>query len=70
MPRTKQMESRILDFPDPFKPVMALKWGSKLHKERGDRQHVMRERLQRHTVEIYPDKRRLTPPQRSSEHRT
>ena len=30
MPRTKQMESRILDFPDPLSPVIALKWGSNL----------------------------------------
>lgn len=28
MPNTKQMESRILDFPEPFKPVMALNSGS------------------------------------------
>ena len=30
IPRTKQMESRMLDFPDPLRPVMALKWGSNL----------------------------------------
>lgn len=30
MPRTKQMESRMLDLPEPLRPVMALKWGSKL----------------------------------------
>jgi len=30
MPSTKQIESKIFDFPEPFKPVMALKWGSKL----------------------------------------
>lgn len=29
IPSTKQMESRILDFPVPFKPVMALNLGSK-----------------------------------------
>jgi hypothetical protein len=29
MPRTKQMESRMLDLPDPLRPVMALKKGSK-----------------------------------------
>ncbi|MDB9925088.1 hypothetical protein OAD67_02380 [bacterium] len=29
IPSTKQMESRILDFPEPFNPVMALKSGSK-----------------------------------------
>ena len=29
MPKTKQMESKILDLPLPFKPVMALKNGSK-----------------------------------------
>ena len=30
MPSTKQMPSRMLDFPDPFSPVMALNCGSKL----------------------------------------
>jgi hypothetical protein len=30
MPSTKQIESRMLDLPDPFKPVIALKCGSKL----------------------------------------
>lgn len=29
MPSTKQMESRMLDFPEPLSPVMALKDGSK-----------------------------------------
>lgn len=29
MPRTKQMASRMLDFPDPFRPVTALKDPSK-----------------------------------------
>ena len=29
MPKTKQMESRMLDLPLPFKPVMALKLASK-----------------------------------------
>ena len=30
MPRTtKQMESRMFDFPDPFRPVIALNFGSK-----------------------------------------
>ena len=29
IPRTKQMASRILDFPEPFSPVMALKDSSK-----------------------------------------
>eukprot|EP00961_Rhodomonas_salina_P179628 2423956-Rhodomonas_salina.2 len=29
MPRTKQIESRIFDFPLPFRPVMALNMGSK-----------------------------------------
>jgi hypothetical protein len=29
MPRTKQMESRMLDLPEPLRPVMALKDGSK-----------------------------------------
>ena len=28
-PRTKQIASRIFDFPDPFRPVMALNCGSK-----------------------------------------
>ncbi|KAH3670796.1 hypothetical protein OGAPHI_001312 [Ogataea philodendri] len=28
IPRTKQIASKILDFPDPFKPVIALNWGS------------------------------------------
>lgn len=28
MPRTKQIESKMLDFPLPFNPVMALNWGS------------------------------------------
>ena len=28
MPSTKQMESRMLDLPEPFRPVMALKRGS------------------------------------------
>ena len=28
LPRTKQMESRMLDFPVPLRPVMALNWGS------------------------------------------
>jgi len=28
MPSTKQMESRMLDLPEPFRPVMALNWGS------------------------------------------
>jgi len=30
MPSTKQIESRMLDLPEPFRPVMALKNGSKL----------------------------------------
>ncbi len=30
MPSTKQIESRMLDFPLPFRPVMALNLGSKL----------------------------------------
>jgi hypothetical protein len=30
MPSTKQMESKMLDLPEPFRPVMALKNGSKL----------------------------------------
>lgn len=29
IPKTKQIESKMLDLPDPFKPVMALKNGSK-----------------------------------------
>ncbi len=28
-PSTKQMASRMLDFPEPLKPVIALNWGSK-----------------------------------------
>jgi hypothetical protein len=28
MPNTKQIASKIFDFPEPFKPVMALKDGS------------------------------------------
>ena len=30
MPSTKHMESKMLDFPLPFRPVMALNLGSKL----------------------------------------
>ena len=30
MPSTKQIESRMLDFPLPLRPVMALNFGSKL----------------------------------------
>ena len=30
IPKTKHIESRMLDLPDPFRPVIALKWGSKL----------------------------------------
>ena len=30
MPKTKQIESRMFDFPEPLRPVMALKWGSNL----------------------------------------
>lgn len=33
MPMTKQMESRMLDLPVPFSPVMALNVGSKLDSE-------------------------------------
>ena len=29
MPMTKQMASRMLDLPEPFKPVIALNYGSK-----------------------------------------
>jgi hypothetical protein len=29
IPRTKQIASRMFDFPDPFRPVMALKDSSK-----------------------------------------
>ena len=29
IPSTKQMESRMLDLPDPFRPVIALNCGSK-----------------------------------------
>ena len=29
MPSTKQMESKMLDFPEPFRPVMALNCVSK-----------------------------------------
>jgi hypothetical protein len=29
IPSTKQMESKMFDFPEPFSPVMALKNGSK-----------------------------------------
>jgi hypothetical protein len=33
MPKTKQIESKMLDFPEPFKPVIALKWGSNLERD-------------------------------------
>lgn len=29
IPKTKQIPSKIFDFPEPFSPVMALKCGSK-----------------------------------------
>jgi hypothetical protein len=39
MPSTKHIESRMFDFPEPLRPVMALKCGSNLVVPKEDR-HV------------------------------
>ena len=50
MPRTKQIESRMLDLPDPLSPVMALKCGSKLEKRTSNTNNNRRRLQQQKSV--------------------